>query len=59
MKVPFLDLKAQYNSIKDEVNPAIQEILDNTAYILGKSVSPSAKATLRKRSANMRILPRS
>lgn len=39
MKVPFLDLKAQYNSIKDEVNPAIQEILDNTAYILGKSVS--------------------
>src|ERR1035437_2699209 len=39
MKVPFLDLKAQYNSIKDEINPAIQNILDNTAFILGKSVS--------------------
>lgn len=43
MKVPFLDLKAQYNSIKDEVNPAIQGILDNTAYILGKSVSQFEK----------------
>lgn len=38
MKVPFLDLKAQYQRIKDEVNPAIQDILDNTAFILGKSV---------------------
>lgn len=38
MQVPFLDLKAQYNSIKEEVNKAIQEILDNTAYILGNSV---------------------
>lgn len=38
MKVPFLDLKAQYKTIKDEVNPAIQDILDNTAYILGNSV---------------------
>jgi len=27
MKVPFLDLKAQYERIKDEVNPAIQDIL--------------------------------
>ncbi len=38
MKVPFLDLKSQYNSIKDEVNPAIQKVLDNTAYVLGESV---------------------
>ena len=38
MKVPFLDLKAQYQTIKDEVNPAIQDVLDNTAFILGKSV---------------------
>ena len=43
MKVPFLDLKAQYKTIKDEVNPAIQEILDNTAFILGKSVSQFEK----------------
>ena len=43
MKVPFLDLKAQYRAIKDEVNPAIQVILDNTAFILGKSVSQFEK----------------
>lgn len=39
MKVPFLDLKAQYQSIKDEVNPEIQKILENASFILGKSVS--------------------
>ena len=38
MNIPFLDLKAQYKSIRDEVNPAIQNVLDNTAYILGKPV---------------------
>ena len=38
MKVPFLDLKAQYQTIKNEVDPAIQDILDNSAFILGKSV---------------------
>lgn len=38
MKVPFVDLKAQYQSIKNVVNPAIQEILDNTAFIQGKAV---------------------
>ena len=39
MKIPFLDLKAQYSSIKNEINPAIQNILDNTSFILGKAVS--------------------
>jgi len=43
MKVPFLDLKAQYQTIKDEVDPAIQDILDNTAFILGKSVQQFEK----------------
>ena len=38
MKIPFLDLKANYNSIKDEITPAIQNVLDNTAYVLGKPV---------------------
>jgi dTDP-4-amino-4,6-dideoxygalactose transaminase len=38
MKIPFLDLKAQYNSIKEEIHPAIENVLDNTAYILGKPV---------------------
>ncbi len=44
MNIPFLDLKAQYNSIKDEVNAAIQNVLDNTAYILGKPVAEFEKA---------------
>jgi len=38
MKVPFLDIKAQYDSIRDEINPAIQNILDNTSFILGNAV---------------------
>ena len=38
MKIPFLDLKTQYLSIKDEVDTAIQKVLDNTAFILGPSV---------------------
>lgn len=38
MNIPFLDLKANYNSIKSEVDTAIQNVLDNTAYILGASV---------------------
>ncbi|MFC2088442.1 DegT/DnrJ/EryC1/StrS family aminotransferase [Calditrichota bacterium] len=38
MKIPFLDLKSQYISIKNDVNQAIQNVLDNTAYVLGKSV---------------------
>jgi len=39
MQVPFLDLKVQYNSIKNEVDAAIQQVIDNTAFILGKAVS--------------------
>ena len=38
MQVPFLDLKIQYKSIKSEIDPAIQNILDNTAFVLGKAV---------------------
>jgi dTDP-4-amino-4,6-dideoxygalactose transaminase len=44
MKVPFLDLKIQYQQIKDEVNPAIQNVLENTAFILGKPVNDFEKA---------------
>jgi len=38
MKVPFLDLQAQYQSIKDEVTPAIQRVLDTSAYVMGPAV---------------------
>jgi len=43
MEVPFLDLKVQYRSIKDEIDTAIQKVLDNTAFILGPSVSEFEK----------------
>jgi dTDP-4-amino-4,6-dideoxygalactose transaminase len=38
MKVPFLDLKAQYESIKEEINPAIQKVLDSSAFAGGSFV---------------------
>jgi dTDP-4-amino-4,6-dideoxygalactose transaminase len=44
LQVPFLDLKIQYKSIKEEINIAIQDILDNTSFILGKSVAEFEKA---------------
>ena len=44
MQVPFLDLKIQYKSIKEEVDSAIQKVIDNTAFILGESVSNFEKA---------------
>jgi len=38
MKVPLLDLKAQYLSIKDEIKAAIDEVLDSQRFILGPKV---------------------
>jgi dTDP-4-amino-4,6-dideoxygalactose transaminase len=38
MKVPFLDLKAQYNSIREEINDAIQKVLDSCAFAGGPFV---------------------
>ena len=32
MKIPFLDLKAQYISIKKEINLAINEVCEDTAF---------------------------
>lgn len=43
MKIPFLDLKANYNSVKPEVLVALNEVLDNTAYILGEKVNQFEK----------------
>ena len=39
MKVPFLDLKAQYLSMKDEIHVAIQQVLDATAFAGGPFVT--------------------
>lgn len=38
MNIPFVDLKAQYNTIKDEVREAIDYVLENTMFIGGKPV---------------------
>jgi len=38
MQVPLVDLKAQYASIKPEIDAAIQRVVDNTSFILGKEV---------------------
>lgn len=39
MKVPLLDLKAQYPQIKEKVIPAILEIIENQTFILGATVT--------------------
>lgn len=38
MKVNFVDLKAQYQTIKPEIDSAIQDVISNTAFVLGKAV---------------------
>jgi dTDP-4-amino-4,6-dideoxygalactose transaminase len=39
MNIPFVDLKAQYISIKEEVDGVINRVLENTAFIKGKAVT--------------------
>lgn len=43
MNVPFVDLEAQYKSIKKEIDEAIHRILDNTAFIGGNEVDEFEK----------------
>ena len=38
MEVPFLDLKKQYQSIKDEVNVNVQQVMDSGRFVLGENV---------------------
>jgi dTDP-4-amino-4,6-dideoxygalactose transaminase len=44
MPVPFVDLQAQYRSIKAEVDAAIQRVLDTSAFILGREVEAFERA---------------
>ena len=44
MNIPLLDLKAQYASIKNEVNAAIGEVLESQHFILGPKVDQCEKA---------------
>lgn len=38
MNIPFVDLKAQYQSIKTEIDSAIENVISDTAFISGKYV---------------------
>ena len=39
MNIPFVDLKAQYLSIKEEIDEAIQNVINESAFIKGKYVN--------------------
>jgi hypothetical protein len=39
MNIPTVDLKAQYSSIKQEIDEAIQKVLANTAFIMGPEIT--------------------
>lgn len=38
MKIPLVDLKANYLAIKKEIDGAIQDVVDNTSFIMGKQL---------------------
>ena len=44
LPVPFLDLKAQYQTIKPEIDAAIARVIENTNFILGPQVAAFEKA---------------
>src|SRR6059036_172885 len=47
MQVPLLDLKAQYSTIKAEVDAAISEVMESQHFILGPKVDQCEKAIAR------------
>lgn len=42
--VPFLDLKVQYEGIRDEILEALNEVAESSAYVLGPKVAQFEKA---------------
>jgi dTDP-4-amino-4,6-dideoxygalactose transaminase len=44
MKIPLVDLNAQYADLKDEVNAAIERVLANSSFILGAEVTAFEQA---------------
>ena len=44
MKVPLLDLKAQYQTIRDEIKEAVDEVLESQHFILGPKVEALEEA---------------
>jgi len=47
MGIPLVDLRAQYQRLKDEINPAIQAVLDKCNFILGNEVAEFEQAFAR------------
>ena len=43
MKVPFVDLKTQYHALAGEILPAVTDVMENTAFILGRGVETFEK----------------
>jgi dTDP-4-amino-4,6-dideoxygalactose transaminase len=39
MKIPFVDLKAQYHSIKSDIDDSLAKVIENTAFVGGPFVS--------------------
>ncbi|MCB0420697.1 MAG: DegT/DnrJ/EryC1/StrS family aminotransferase [Bdellovibrionales bacterium] len=39
MQIPFIDLKTQYENMKEEMDQAIHEVLDSSQFILGPAVT--------------------
>lgn len=44
MKVPFVDLKAQYQSIRSEILPQLEAVCENTSFVLGPFVKEFEEA---------------
>jgi dTDP-4-amino-4,6-dideoxygalactose transaminase len=44
MTIPFVDLQAQYRTIKSEIDEAIRRVLDTSAFILGREVEAFERA---------------
>jgi dTDP-4-amino-4,6-dideoxygalactose transaminase len=38
MKIPFVDLKSQFHQIRDEILPALEEVCENSSFVLGPLV---------------------
>ena len=47
MNVPLLDLKAQYSTIKAEVDAAVAEVMESQHFILGPKVEQCEKSVVR------------
>jgi dTDP-4-amino-4,6-dideoxygalactose transaminase len=44
MTIPFVDLQAQYRTIKTEIDEAIRRVLDTSAFVLGREVEAFERA---------------